>query len=80
LSNLSCEVNRGRYIHKNTFELSPHVPNSEGKQPIASWKRIDVIEGTLSANDRDNVKIGAETYTGEDEPDLSTMAVQKGGY
>jgi hypothetical protein len=81
----SLYVNCGRYIHKNACELSPHVPNAEGKQPIAGWKRIDVIEGTLSANDRKMVEkaggpVPITEYTGEDEPDLGTLAVQKGGY
>jgi predicted pyridoxine 5'-phosphate oxidase superfamily flavin-nucleotide-binding protein len=81
----SLYVNCGRYIHKNACELSPHVPNSKGEQPIAGWKRIDVIEGTLSANDRKMVEksggtVPIDKYTGEDEPDLATIAVQKGGY
>lgn len=75
----SLYVNCGRYIHTRAG-LSQHVPNEEGKQPIAGWKRIDVISTSLSEKDRKKVEelgvVGIQSYTGEDEPDMGTLAVQ----
>ncbi|KAI9005093.1 pyridoxamine 5'-phosphate oxidase-related FMN-binding protein, partial [Hyaloraphidium curvatum] len=74
-------VNCGRYIAKGHLEVSPHVPNAEGKQPLAGWKRLDVIGPVLSERDKKKVEqaggyIGIDKYTGEDEPDMATLAVQ----
>lgn len=74
-------VNCGRYIHKGDLVLSPHVPNAEGKQPIAGWKRLDVIASSLSEKDMEKVKqaggvIGIDKYRGEEDPDLSTVGIQ----
>jgi len=67
-------VNCGRYIHKlSTERLSPHVPDEAGRQPFPAWKRIDIIEDSLSDRDRSRVKaaggpIPREAYPGEDTP------------
>lgn len=46
-------VNCGRYIHRyEKIERSRHTPNPDGTQPMAEWKRIDVITPHLSAADR----------------------------
>jgi predicted pyridoxine 5'-phosphate oxidase superfamily flavin-nucleotide-binding protein len=65
-------VNCGRYIHKiQARTLSPHVPDTQGKQPFPEWKRIAVIAETLSEGDREKVEraggtIAVEDYRGED--------------
>ena len=42
-------INCGRYIHKHTrVEDSPHVPDEQGDAPLASWKRIDLMQPVLS--------------------------------
>ncbi len=46
-------VNCGRYIHKMTrAQTSRHVPDAWGDQPIAEWKRIDLVQPHLPAQDR----------------------------
>ncbi|RXF74430.1 pyridoxamine 5'-phosphate oxidase family protein [Hansschlegelia zhihuaiae] len=46
-------VNCGRYIHKHArVETSRHVPDAEGKQPIAEWKRIDAVQPHLPKRDK----------------------------
>jgi len=46
-------VNCGRYIHQQTpAALSPHVPDAAGAQPVAAWKRIDIVVESLPAHDR----------------------------
>lgn len=74
-------VNCGRYIAKGELQVSPHVPDAQGRQPIAGWKRIDVIGSSLSAKDQKKVEEiggfhGIESYKGEDDPDMSSIAVQ----
>lgn len=42
-------INCGRYIHKHTrLKDSPYVPDEQGDAPIASWKRIDMMQPVLS--------------------------------
>ena len=46
-------VNCGRYIHRHIkMEPSPHLPGEAGDQPVAAWKRIDVVAGSLPPADR----------------------------
>jgi predicted pyridoxine 5'-phosphate oxidase superfamily flavin-nucleotide-binding protein len=64
-------VNCARYIHKlESRELSRHVPDAAGRQPFPNWKRIDVIEDTLTESDRKKVRdaggrLSIEEYSGE---------------
>ena len=47
-------VNCGRYIHrKEAVDVSPHVPGADGTQPVAAWKRIDIVHDALAPADRD---------------------------
>lgn len=49
----SVFVNCARYIHPHTrVESSKYVPDAEGTQPHASWKRIDLLQDSLSAEDQ----------------------------
>ena len=70
----SIYVNCGRYIHKaGDVQLSPHVPDRNGRQPFPLWKRIDKIADSLGENDRREVAkaggpIAIESYQGEDSP------------
>ncbi len=52
----SVFVNCARYIHKhNRVETSRYVPDANGDQPVASWKRIDGIQDVLPASDQARV-------------------------
>ena len=49
----SVFVNCARYIHPHTREAaSRYVPADDGSQPHATWKRIDLLQDALSAEDR----------------------------
>ncbi|MEM7326285.1 MAG: pyridoxamine 5'-phosphate oxidase family protein [Actinomycetota bacterium] len=46
-------VNCARYIHKHTrVEQSKYVPDDDGEQPVATWKRIDVLQDALTDEDQ----------------------------
>lgn len=46
-------VNCGRYIHKmKRLETSRHVPDADGGQPLAEWKRIDAVQPHLPERDK----------------------------
>ena len=48
----SVFINCARYIHKHTrVETSRYVPDVNGDQPVASWKRIDGLQDVLPASD-----------------------------
>lgn len=48
-----CFLNCARYIHKHSrVEASPYVPDAEGRQPHPSWKRIDLVQDSLSEEER----------------------------
>lgn len=52
-------VNCARYIHKHTrVEDSRYVPDAEGNQPVATWKRIDVMQGALNDQDKERAMDG----------------------
>lgn len=63
-------VNCGRYIHHSSAHLSGHVPDSDGRQPFPHWKRLDLMAGSLSADDQQKVDaaggiIPITSYRGE---------------
>lgn len=46
-------ANCPRYVHTMTRTAqSPHVPDATGSAPFALWKRIDLMQEVLNANDR----------------------------
>jgi predicted pyridoxine 5'-phosphate oxidase superfamily flavin-nucleotide-binding protein len=46
--------NCGRYIHpQQARSQAIHVPAQDGSQPVAAWKRIDIVQGVLPAPDRE---------------------------
>ena len=46
-------VNCGRYIPKfRRIEASRYVPREDGSAPLASWKRIDIVQDSLPEADR----------------------------
>ena len=59
-------VNCARYIHKyQRIETSRHVPDDEGEQPLASWKRIEGMGPLLSPADQaraEGQQISAQDY------------------
>lgn len=62
-------LNCGRYIHPHKrIESSKYVPDAEGKQPFASWKRVDVLQPFLPGSDqgraaKEGGEITLEEYT-----------------
>jgi len=49
----SVFVNCARYVHKHKRqETSRYVPDAEGKQPYATWKRIDGMQAHLVPGDQ----------------------------
>lgn len=54
-------VNCGRYIHKmKRVETSRHVPDACGEQPVAEWKRIDVVAPHLPEKDKSPIEAAGE--------------------
>ena len=50
-------VNCPRYVHKmQPLEQSPYVPQSDGSAPLALWKRVDLLQDVLTAEDRDTAE------------------------
>ena len=46
-------VNCPRYVHKmQPLEQSPYVPQPDGSAPLALWKRVDLLQDVLTAEDR----------------------------
>ena len=63
----TCFVNCGRYIHKHTrVETSKHVPDTDGEQPLALWKRIDVMQDSLSPKDQGRAETEGGLVTSEE--------------
>lgn len=53
----SAFINCGRYIHKHArVAPSPYVPDEQGNQPVASWKRIDDLQDVMTDADRARVE------------------------
>jgi len=62
-------VNCGRYIHRlQEDRLSPHIPDAQGEQPFPAWKRIDVIAGSLNADDQARVQRAGGSFPLEQYP------------
>jgi uncharacterized protein len=61
-------VNCPRYIHKQApVEISKYVPDEHGEAPLASWKRMDLMQPFLPARDQGRADaeggtIGVEDY------------------
>ena len=63
----SAFVNCARYIHRHERVAdSPYVPDESGEQPVPSWKRIDLIQAFLSADDQAAVEAVGGTITGDE--------------
>ncbi len=46
-------INCARYVHRHQrVASSEYVPDADGKQPYPAWKRIDLIQPFLPANDQ----------------------------
>jgi uncharacterized protein len=59
-------VNCPRYIHKyQRVSASRSVPQPGGEVPLATWKRIDVVQDALSARDADKVTRAGGTISQE---------------
>ncbi len=63
----SVFVNCARYIHKHTRVVtSKYVPDENGDQPFASWKRIDMLQGHLHPDDEGLADENGGTITAEE--------------
>ncbi len=60
-------VNCARYIHRHArLQTSRYVPDAAGNAPLASWKRIDVMQDVLPASDVGRAATAGGLMTGED--------------
>ncbi len=60
-------LNCARYIHKHRrTEDSPYVPDADGQQPYASWKRIDLMQPFLPSDDQGRADEAGGEITVED--------------
>lgn len=60
-------VNCARYIHKHTrLESSPDVPDADGEQRYATWKRIDLLQDVLAPSDRGRAEAAGGTISADD--------------
>jgi len=49
-------INCARYIHNYIrVKNSPYIPDEKGETPFPSWKRIDLVQDVLTAEDRSRV-------------------------
>lgn len=63
-------INCARYIHRHArLETSRYVPDQAGHAPLASWKRIDLMQDALPAADAGRVSAEGGLITGEDYND-----------
>jgi len=59
-------VNCPRYIHRHVRVAdSPYVPDTEGRAPVAPWKRIDFVQDSLPEADRAEVAAAGGTISRE---------------
>jgi predicted pyridoxine 5'-phosphate oxidase superfamily flavin-nucleotide-binding protein len=59
--------NCARYIHKQTrAESSAHVPDADGSQPLALWKRIETVQDVLPTEVNDAVESAGGSITAEE--------------
>jgi uncharacterized protein len=60
-------VNCPRYVHRyQRMEASPYVPRQGQATPLATWKRIDVMQDVLRPGDQDKVASAGGTITGHE--------------
>lgn len=63
----SVFLNCGRYIHPHQrVSSSRHVPDNEGRQPLATWKRIDGLQEVLPEADKGRAENEGGTITTEE--------------
>ena len=63
-------VNCGRYIHTHSrLASSPSIPTLTGEQPLAAWKRVDVLQDFLPERDRGKAQAGDGTISAEEYAD-----------
>lgn len=68
-------VNCPRYIHKQApVETSKYVPDDDGQAPLASWKRMDLMQPYLPSRDQGR----AEAEGGLIGPDEYGALVERG--
>ena len=59
--------NCARYIHRHDrVDASDYLPDADGVQPTPAWKRIDMIQPFLPANQQDLAEQAGGTITGEE--------------
>ena len=59
--------NCARYIHRHERrDTSQYVPADDGSQPVPSWKRIDMIQPFLPADQQGRADEAGGTITGEE--------------
>lgn len=60
-------VNCARYIHRHVrVDSSRYVPDADGNAPVASWKRIDLLQPLLPDEVRSEVEAAGGTITADD--------------
>ena len=63
----SVFLNCGRYIHPHQrVSSSRHIPDDEGRQPLAAWKRIDGLQAVLPEADKGRAENEGGTITAEE--------------
>ena len=63
----SVFLNCGRYIHPpQRVSSSRHVPDDEGRQPLAAWKRIDELQAVLPVADKGRAESEGGTITAQE--------------
>lgn len=63
----SVFLNCGRYIHPHQrVSSSRYVPDEEGRQPLAAWKRIDQLQAVLPEEDKGRAETEGGTITAEE--------------
>lgn len=59
--------NCARYIHKHVrAESSRYVPAADGSQPLPSWKKIDLLQSMLPADDQGRAEAEGGMITAEE--------------
>ena len=50
-------VNCPRYIHRMDLkDQSPYIPEEDGSIPLALWKRVDLVQDVITANDKNEAE------------------------
>ncbi len=59
--------NCARYIHRHErIKTSKYVPGADGTQPVPAWKRIDMVQPFLPADQQGLAEAAGGTITGEE--------------